>query len=134
MAYDEGLASRIRQVFTGRSDIEEKAMFGGLAFMARGHMCCGLVQSRLMIRVDPDSYDHLLREPDVQPMDFTGRPMRGFLYVNAPGISTASALKKWLARALDFAESQPPKSRRGDRKRSGMRRGKGLPWRSCGGN
>ncbi len=87
-------------------------MFGGLAFMAHGHMCCGLVKDNLMVRVDPDAYDQLLTEVGAQPMDFTGKPMRGFLYVTGAGISSASGLRSWVKRALDFAESRPPKPSR----------------------
>ena len=113
MAYDEQLAIRVRRVLAGRRDIEEKAMFGGLAFMARGHMCCGLVQAKLMVRVDPQAYDRLRQESNVRPMDFTGRPMRGFLYVEPNGIASAPALRKWIGRALAFAESLPQKTQRG---------------------
>ena len=111
MSYDETLASRVRRVLANRSDIDEKAMFGGLAFMLGGHMCCGLVQSKLMVRVDPSAYDRLLREPHAKPMDFTGRPMRGFLYVDPAGLVSLPALEKWIARAVQYAESKPPKSR-----------------------
>ena len=96
-------------------------MFGGLSFMARGHMCCGLVQAKLMVRVDPQAYDRLLQEPYVQPMDFTGRPLRGFLYVEAGGIASAPALRKWIGRALAFAESLPQKAPRKNRIQSRMR-------------
>ncbi len=109
MAYDEKLAARIRKVLHGRRDLVEMRMFGGVAFMVRGHMSCGVVGSELMVRVDPDEGDDLLRQPHVRPMDFTGRPMRGFLYVDPPGIATAPSLKKWVARATAHAEAQPPK-------------------------
>ena len=96
-------------------------MFGGLAFMARGHMCCGLVRAQLMVRVDPQAYDRLLQEPHVQPMDFTGRPMRGFLYVEPTGIASAPALRKWIGRALAFAEGLPPRAERKNRVRTPTR-------------
>lgn len=112
MAYDERLALRVRRVLADRRDIEEKAMFGGLAFMAGGHMCCGLVQARLMVRVDPQAYDRLLEEPHVRPMDFTGKPMRGFLYVEPDGIASAPALRRWVGRALALAEGLPPTAKR----------------------
>ena len=96
-------------------------MFGGLAFMARGHMCCGLVQGRLMVRVDPQAYDRLLQEPYVQAIDFTGRPLRGFLYVEAGGIASVPALRRWIGRALAFAESLPQKAQRKNRIQSRMR-------------
>lgn len=118
VAYDERLALRVRRVLADRRDVEEKAIFGGLAFMARGHMCCGLVQARLMVRVDPQAYDQLLQEPPVQPMDFTGRPMRGFLYVEPDGIASAPALRKWIGRVLAFAERLTPKAPRKSRVRT----------------
>jgi TfoX/Sxy family transcriptional regulator of competence genes len=108
MAYDESLANRVRQILARRSDIEERRMFGGLAFMARGHMCCGLVKDKLMVRVDPDAYERLLGAVGVQPMDFTGKPMRGFLYVTGEGIATTPGLRAWVKRSLDFVESRPP--------------------------
>ncbi|HEU4690980.1 MAG TPA: TfoX/Sxy family protein [Vicinamibacterales bacterium] len=121
MAYEEQLAKRVRQALTRRSAFEERAMFGGLAFMVRGHMCCGLAKGRLMVRVNPDDYDQLLGEAGAQPMDFTGRPLRGFLYVSGVGIATPSALDTWLARALDFAETRPIKVRSKTRAKSKKR-------------
>lgn len=111
MPFDDRLAARVRRVLNGRSDIEEKQMFGGLAFMIRGHMAVGIVKTSLMVRVDVADQDELLERPHARPMDFTGRPMRGFLYVDAPGIATAPALKKWIAHGVDYAESKPVKTR-----------------------
>lgn len=110
MAYDQRLADRVRRALAPRTDIEERAMFGGLAFMARGHLCCGLVNDKLMVRVGPDGYTRFLRERGAEPMDFTGRPMRGFLYVNPIVTATSSGLRRWVSRALDFVESRPPKT------------------------
>ena len=112
MAYDSKLADRVRRALTRRAAVEERVMFGGLAFMVRGHMCCGLVQDKLMVRIDPKAYDRLLAEPGAQPMDFTGKPMRGFLYVTGAGTATSPALNQWISRALDFAEKQRPKALR----------------------
>lgn len=122
MAYDEGLANRVRQALKGRA-LDERAMFGGLALMVRGHMCCGLVGDRLMVRVGPDAYDDLLGRPGAQAMDFTGRPMRGLLYVSGDGIATEAALRWWVSRALSFVESQPPKARASARSLSNARTG-----------
>ena len=110
MAYDEKLASRIRKELVRRGDVVEKHMFGGVAFMVRGHMSCGVAGPSLMVRVDPAEGDRLLREPNVRPMDFTGKPMRGFLFVDAPGIATAASLRKWIGRAVGFAETRPVKA------------------------
>lgn len=107
MAYDEDLAERIRRALEGRSDVEERHMFGGVAFMLRNHMCCGVVQSRLMVRLDPDTSDDLLRRPNVAPMDFTGRPMRGFLFVDGEAVANDEDLSDWLDRAVAYVESIP---------------------------
>ena len=111
MAFDETLAARIRAALPGRKDVVEKRMFGGVAFMVRGHMSCGVVGSSLMVRVDPEQADRFLREPGVRPMDFTGRPMRGFLFVDSPGIARTASLEKWIGRATAFAETRPEKKR-----------------------
>ena len=117
MAYDEALAERVRAALASRDGIVEKKMFGGVAFMIRGHMSCGVVNETFMVRVDPEREGALLREPGARPMDFTGKPMRGFLYVEGIGLAGA-ALRRWVKRAADFAESRPPKSRPPRRTRS----------------
>jgi hypothetical protein len=125
MAFDETLAARIRAALEGRKDVVEKRMFGGVAFMVRGHMSCGVVGSSLMVRVDPEEEEKLLRKPAVRPMDFTGRPMRGFLFVDPPGIASAASLGKWLGRATAHAEAKPRKVESKSsppRRRSGERR------------
>ena len=124
MAYDETLAGRIRGVLSNRRDVVERKMFGGIAFMVGGYMSCGIIGYALMARVNPDAAARLLRTPHVRPMDFTGRPMRGFLFVDPPGIATAAALGTWVRRAVAWAESQPPKppgKRPGVRKRQPRR-------------
>jgi len=85
MAYDERLAERVRGAMGKRKDVVEKKMFGGIAFMVRGHMSCGIVGSSLMVRIDPAREEKMLRERGAKPMDFTGRPMRGFLYWRRAG-------------------------------------------------
>src|SRR5262249_44971072 len=105
MAFDEKLAARIRSVLKERKDVVEKQMFGGEAFMVRGHMSCGVVGSSLMVRVDVEQECEYLKEPSVRPMDFTGRPMRGFLFVDPAGIATSASLAKWVDRAIACAET-----------------------------
>lgn len=100
------LANRIRHAFGGGSDIAERRMFGGLAFLCRGRMCCGIVGSDLMVRVPIDEFDALLRKRHVRPMDFTGRPLRGFVYVSPPGFRTAAALQAWLSRGTRVAHDE----------------------------
>lgn len=85
-------------MFGDRRDVAERRMFGGLTFLCRGRMCCGIVGSDLMVRVPDDEYEAVMRERHVRPMDFTGRPLRGFVYVSPPGFRTPTALRAWLAR------------------------------------
>lgn len=109
MAYDEGLAERIRDVLCKCDDVREKKMFGGLAFLLGGNMCVGVVNDVLMARVGPDAYEPLLSEPHARPMDFTGKPLKGFLYIDAEGIDDDDDLAAWIARGVDFASSLPRK-------------------------
>lgn len=109
MAFDEGLAERLRDEFGGRHDVAEKRMFGGLAFMVRGHMCVGILGDTLMARVGPAEYEAALREPQARPMDFTGRPMKGYVYVAPAGFEEDAALTAWVARCLRFNAGLPPK-------------------------
>ena len=109
MAYDEVLAGRVRRALSRRRGVSEKKMFGGLAFMLHGHMCCGVVKDRLMVRVGPKAYEHALAEPHARPMDFTGRPMTGMVFVAPAGLATDAALARWIGRAVAFGSSLPPK-------------------------
>ncbi len=109
MAYDEHLARRIRQAFQRRPGFTERKMFGGLAFLFRGRMCCGIVGNDLMVRVAEDEFDAVLRKRHVRPMDFTGRPLKGFVYVSPPGCRTTAALQAWLLRGQRFVRQKSPK-------------------------
>lgn len=108
MAFDETLAERIRRVLAGEATAEEKKMFGGLAFMVRGSMCCGVQEGRLVARVGPEAYEEALAEPHVRPMDFTGRSLTGFVYVESEGIAGDEALAKWVERCLEFVRGVTP--------------------------
>ena len=112
MAYSEALADRMRDALGGRRDVEERKMFGGVAFMVGGHMCVGIVGDTLMVRLAAEDAVALLARPHVRPMDFTGRPMKGFLYVDPPGIRTARQLAGWIERAVACAGTLPPKKPR----------------------
>ncbi len=117
MAYDEYLADRIRQQLTQRHvRFEEKRMMGGLCFMVNDKMCLGVSDERLMARTDPDDYTRLLAEPGAHEMDFTGRPMRGFLFIDGEGIDEDDALGGWVQRCLDY---NPKASRSKRRRKSG---------------
>ena len=98
MAYNEKLADRIRATLAEDPRMSERKMFGGLAFLWRGRMSCGIVGGDLMVRVPLDEFDATLRKPHVRPMDFTGRPLKGFVYVSPSGLSTATALAAWVSR------------------------------------
>lgn len=109
MAYDENLAQRVRTVLKGRHGITEKRMFGGICFMVNGNMCCGVEKNRLMLRVGKERHDEILAKKHARPMDFTGRPMRGFVFVDAEGFKTAAMLRKWVDFGFTFAKSLPSK-------------------------
>lgn len=109
MAYDEHLAERIRAIIGDQPGLREQKMFGGIGFMLYGHMAAGIIGSDLMVRVGPEAYDDALAQPHARLMDITGRPMRGFVIVDAAGIATRGKLRTWLARGLGFASTLPPK-------------------------
>src|SRR5262245_47472063 len=111
MAYDEGLAERIRGVLDERPGVSEKRMFGGLAFLVKGHMSVGIVQDKLMVRVGPESYDRVLRERHARAMDFTGKPMKGFVYVVPSGYESDAELDRWVSLGVQYATSLPAKAR-----------------------
>jgi TfoX/Sxy family transcriptional regulator of competence genes len=109
MGYSESLASRVREILAEGGDVAERKMFGGLAFMVNGHMCCGITRDDLMLRLGPDRAAEALEEPHVRPMDFTGRPMKGYVYVATPGLRTEAKLRRWVRLARDFVDTLPPK-------------------------
>lgn len=109
MAYDENLAERLRAIFNDSAGAEEKKMFGGLCFMVSGHMCCGIVGNKLMARVGPQAYESALATGHVAEMKFTGKPMKGMIYVNPPGISEDTRLRYWVDICLQFIRTLPPK-------------------------
>lgn len=101
MAYDESLALRLRAAF-GKTKVVEKHMFGGLAMMLRGHLVCGIVGEKLMVRVGPEQYEAALKMKHALPMTFTGKPMKGMIYVSSPGCKSAEMIVGWLKLALLF--------------------------------
>ena len=103
MAYDESLEKRIRQLFDERRiKYEAKRMMGGLCFMVNGRMCIGVEKSRLMARIGPEAYDDALKRKGCRPMDFTGRPIRGFVFVGLEGFESEKDLVFWLELALAY--------------------------------
>lgn len=109
MAFDPGLAERVRDVLGARSDVAERRMFGGLAFLLDGHMAVGLVDSVLMARVGPARHAEALARPHVRPMDFTGRPMTGYVYVDPPATADDTALADWVTACAAFVDTLPRK-------------------------
>lgn len=103
MAYNEDLALRIAEILQHEPDVVEKKMFGGLAFMIRGKMCCGIVKDELMMRMVAEKYEEVLQMPHAREMDFTGRTMKGFAYIEPEGLKTNRQLKQWIDLALEYA-------------------------------
>ncbi len=123
MAYDESLAIRIRAALEGRPDVTEKKMFGGVAFLLNGKMFIGIVKDDLMVRVGPVAFEDALRRPHVRPMDFTGRPMVGYVYVASPGCRTVEAVAQWVERGIAFAQTLAP-ARANEREKKPVARAK----------
>ena len=121
MAYDEQLANRIRQAFGVRHDITERKMFGGLAFLCLGRMCCGIVGSDLMVRIPDDEFDAVMRNRYVRPMDFTGKPLRGFVYVSPPASAPEPPSVSGCRAASGSPKRRPPASRRAVRRDRALR-------------
>lgn len=109
MAYDEGLAQRIREAVDDQLGLSERKMFGGIGFMLQGNMACGVIGEDLIVRVGPGAYDEALTQEYARPFDFTGREMRGWVVVGSPGYEEDGDLVAWLHRGFDFARSLPPK-------------------------
>ncbi len=109
MAHDTALAARIRKALAAAPGVSDKHMFGGVAFLRQGLMFAGVVGSSLMCRVGKELYADALAHEDVREMDFTGKPMVGYVYVDEPGIATEQDLMFWLNRSLNFVATLPPK-------------------------
>jgi hypothetical protein len=109
MAFDPGLAQRIRERLAVRTGVTERRMFGGLAFLLDGHMAVGILGATLMARVGPAGHAAALAMPHARAMDFTGRPMKGYVYVDPPGIAEDADLAHWLDRCTAFVDTLPSK-------------------------
>jgi TfoX N-terminal domain len=110
MAYDEDLANRIRELLGAHKGVEEKPMFGGLAFLINGNMSVAASgRGGLMVRVPPDETAKLLTRAHVEPMVMAGRETRGWLRVSAEGVKSKRQLQSWVGRGVDYAGSLPPK-------------------------
>jgi TfoX/Sxy family transcriptional regulator of competence genes len=103
MAYNEKLADRVRELISvTHKNIEEKKMFGGLCFMVNNKMCLGVEQERLMVRLDPAKYDEVIEMDGCKPMDFTGKVMKGYVFVDIDVLNTKRALTFWVSLALAY--------------------------------
>jgi TfoX/Sxy family transcriptional regulator of competence genes len=103
MAYNEKLADRTREfISVSHKNVEEKKMFGGLCFMVNGKMCVGVEQERLMVRLDPERYDEAMEKEGCKPMDFTGKIMKGYVFVDIDALNTKKKLEYWVKLALEF--------------------------------
>jgi TfoX/Sxy family transcriptional regulator of competence genes len=109
MTYDEGLAERIRSVLSDERGVTEKKMFGGIAFLQRGHMFVGTVKGDLMVRVGPARHQEALKQPHARRMDFTGKPMVGYVFVSPDGVVEDDALDRWVRMGLSFVRTLPEK-------------------------
>jgi hypothetical protein len=109
MAFDEDLAARMRAALGDVRGVTEIKMFGGLCFTVRGNMAVGVTGNDLMVRLAPEDGEAALARPGVRPMDFTGRPMKGFVFVGAEGVKSDRMLERWVDRGVAFASSLPPK-------------------------
>jgi TfoX/Sxy family transcriptional regulator of competence genes len=109
VAYDEALAGRVRVLLGAEPELGERAMFGGLSFLLGGNVACGVLGEELVVRVGPDAHEEALARPPARPMDFTGRPMAGWVYVAAAGVADEEALREWVEAGTRFAGSLPPK-------------------------
>jgi TfoX/Sxy family transcriptional regulator of competence genes len=112
MAYDEKLADRIRESLLDRKGIIEKKMFGGVAFMQKEKMFVGIVKDELMLRVMEAKEPEALEHPHARPMDFTGRPMKGFLFISPEGFKSKKQLESWLALGLEYVKLSPAKKKK----------------------
>ena len=111
MAYDLELAERVARLLKSRKRIMQRQMFGGVCFLLNGHMCCGVESRRLMVRVGQEQYHAALGKRHARPMDFTGRPLNGFVFVMPEGLRSREALKGWVDLGVRYAASLPPKRR-----------------------
>ncbi len=109
MAYDEGLAQRVRELLEEKPEFNEKKMFGGVCYLLNGNMACGVLNKDLIIRVGPEKYEDSLKLPHTRKFDITGRPMKGWVMVSYEGHESDEDLFEWVQRGINFTFSLPPK-------------------------
>jgi TfoX/Sxy family transcriptional regulator of competence genes len=109
MAYDEDLGNRIKAVLEETTAFEEKKLFGGVGYMIRGNMACGVHKHMLVVRLEKEQYDRDIQLPTTKPFDITGREMRGWMLVNSQGVQKEADLRHWVQTGVEFAMTLPPK-------------------------
>ena len=109
MPYNQQLAERLRQKLIPIVHADEKKMFGGIAFMVNGNMTVGVIKDSIIVRVGPDGHAAALKRPGARPFDLTGKPMKGWLVVEAEGCKTSKQLSAWIKEGVEFALTLPPK-------------------------
>lgn len=109
MAYSQELADRVGKILDKETAVEKKEMFGGVAFLLRGNMACGVIADDLMVRVGPEIHAEALAEPGARLFDFTGRPMKGWVVVAGEAVAEEGALRAWVQRGVAFAGTLPAK-------------------------
>jgi len=119
MSYDEKLAGRVRRLMRHQRGAAEKEMFGGLAFLLDGRMCLGIIEKDLVVRVGPERYEEALARPHARPMDFTGRPLTGYVFVAPAGCASHATLERWIRWGVDFVSILPAKRKRTVKARRG---------------
>ncbi|MGC4037168.1 MAG: TfoX/Sxy family protein [Chitinophagaceae bacterium] len=113
MAYNEKLANRVREIIAvAHKKVEEKAMFGGLCFMVNDKMCVGVEKERLMVRLDPIRYEEVIDKEGVKPMDFTGKVMKGYVFVDIDALNTTKKLDYWMQLALEYNKIAKPSKKK----------------------
>lgn len=110
MAYDEALAQRIRDVLKRRRGFTERKMFGGIAFMRNGHLCCGVIENKLMLRLGETGALDALRRDHTSPMDFTGNVMKTMVYIEPGGLRSDASMRRWIDESIEFAKTLPKKT------------------------
>jgi hypothetical protein len=123
MAFNKELALRVRRLLGGAPGFSERHMFGGVCFLLDGRMSAGVLGDELIVRVPPEEYENAMRAPGARPMDFTGRPMRGFLMVGPRGYKAATDMSAWLAGSVAVARAAA-KSPSRKRRRAGSGQGR----------
>ncbi len=112
MPYNQQLANRIRESLADLPNIEEKQMMGGLTFMYNNKMCIGIIKDDMMCRIDPEAYESALEKPGCREMDFTGRPMKGWIMIDDTGMRTKADFDGWIALALAYNQKAKPKKKK----------------------